>query len=350
MNKKLLIPGFAIFLLLAASGCIENTVKIIDPVSLDNTALLLEYVEGQGDFANTEDAPGLVSASELYASMEQYNILDVQSDNQYTAGHIINASHVTLNSLYHKVDSLYAQSTTKRIILVCKNGQASAYYTSLLRLAGYKSVYCLKYGMASWNVFFADEWLKAPGVYYEINLFDNIIYDKEPLQALPSIAFTSSGTLEEKCKQRIREILEKGFVLGQNYITEPETQFKDEKYYVCYGRKELYLGGKLLPYGLNSHMPYTRWYRDFFLFELRSTNLLQTLPAKREIIIYTTNGLLSASVCAWLTVLGYNVKTILFGGNQLFAPRMSAVPEIAMDVFSTKDIMNYPYNTGNGDK
>ena len=337
--------------LLLLPGCIENVIQQKTPVELENSARLLDFIEAQGDFANTPEAPGLITASDLYTALDQFTILDVRPADEFTAGHIATAVNISNHNLAHVVDSIYTVNSTKKIVLVCKNGQPSAYYTCLLRLLGYRTVYCLKYGMASWNSVFADEWFHGQKDHQNISSFTNDIFDKGPFEPLPPFEPGDPKlSFEENCKQRIRQVVLAGFMENQNYIKEVEVQTEDIQYIVCLGPKALYLGGKLLPDGLFSHIPYTRWYQPFPLYELRSTNYLQTLPSSREIILYTTNGLLGASVCAQLTVLGYDVKTILFGGNQLFHTRMSATAPLVPDVFSNSDIMNFPYTTGSGKK
>jgi hypothetical protein len=74
---------------------------------------------------------------------------------------------------------------------------------------------------------------------------------------------------------------------------------------------------------------------------------LQTLPNDRPILIYSGDGQLSACMTAYLTVLGYDAKTLLFGANQLFYFRLSTDPNLTQYAFSNADIMNYPYLTGN---
>ena len=91
----------------------------------------------------------------------------------------------------------------------------------------------------------------------------------------------------------------------------------------------------------------TIWYWDNPVFEFRSIKSLQTLPSNSPIIIYSADGQLSACMAGYLTVLGYNVKTLLFGANQLFYTRMRSDPELNGDAFKFEEINNYPYVTGN---
>ena len=82
------------------------------------------------------------------------------------------------------------------------------------------------------------------------------------------------------------------------------------------------------------------------LFEIRSSESLQTIPGNKTILIYDGTGELSACMAAYLRVLGYNAQTLLFGANQLFYSRMIDDPELMEFVFSSARIKNYPYVPG----
>ncbi len=105
-------------------------------------------------------APALVDAEEVNANLNSYLIIDVRENIDFINGHIEGALNVASDSLYSFIESMITQNYQK-IILVSKNGHASAYYTCLLRLSGINNVYTLNFGMASWHLDFAAEWLNA---------------------------------------------------------------------------------------------------------------------------------------------------------------------------------------------
>jgi hypothetical protein len=94
------------------------------------------------------------------------------------------------------------------------------------------------------------------------------------------------------------------------------------------------------------HPDDTRSYLDAPHFEFRSHQYLQTLPASNEIFMYDYNGQQAASMSAYLRVLGYDVKFLLFGANQLFYSRMHNDPELSVYIFSLQKIRNYPFVSG----
>lgn len=329
--------------LLFFTSCLNDNNLMNNNIELDESAKILRYIESIGDFANTDLAPGLVSATELYNNTLQYYILDIRTSQEFSSGHIESAQNIESSKLYEVVDSLNTINHLHKIVVVSKNGQASAYYVCLLRLAGFTNVYTLNFGMASWNNYFAAEWLTS--INNDDDLFLNIEYPKRPYVSLPKLEFPSSLiTEEEKTIYRIKEIIKKGFVSGINYSQNLSQGLIESHFLVCYGKPQLY--GAPRDLGSRGHPENAVWFKDTPLFEFRSVYGLQTLPNDQPIMIYSGDGQLSACLAAYLTFLGYNIKTLLFGANQLFYYRLNADLSLAEYVFSTDDIMNYPYSVG----
>jgi rhodanese-related sulfurtransferase len=332
-----------IILALISTRCLNDNTVPIDNIVLDETAEILRYLESTGDFANTELAPAIIYAQELFANKEQFFILDIREPLDYSIGHIEGSINIPITNLYEIVDSLYIINPSKSVAIVSQNGQASSYFTCLLRLAGFNNVYTLNFGMASWNMFFADEWFGALDTVSQ--LFTNIEFPKRPFTHLPKLEFPSSvKTIQEKTIFRIKEIIDKGFINGTNYSENLSTGIANTHLLICYGEARLY--NEFAPGG-KGHPENAVWFKNATLFEFRSVNSLQTLPNDQPILIYSGDGQLSACMAAYLTVLGYNVKTLLFGANQLFYSRLDSEPTLTKYIFSSQVIMNFPYVSGN---
>jgi rhodanese-related sulfurtransferase len=342
---KLLIKISLILFLIITNGCLED--KLVQTVNfeLDKTAKILEYFESQGDFVNTEQAPGLISTMHLFSNQSEYTILDIRPFGEFINGHIQNAIHVSTNRLFEVVDSLYSISQTKKISIVSKNGQSSAYFVCLLRLAGFNNTYSVKYGMAYWNIDFSDDWLHALKDEEDISI-TNENFPKLPLSHLPDLGLPSIlNSNRELAVYRIKQVIKNGFKAGINYEANFDVLINPTNFKICYGQERLYIMPPLQEG--KGHTVGTIWYRDIPAFEFRSIKSLQTLPTNSPIIIYSSDGQLSACMAAYLTVLGYNVKTLLFGSNQLFYTRMQSDPELNVHTFKPEEINSYPYVTGN---
>ncbi|NNG26775.1 MAG: rhodanese-like domain-containing protein [Ignavibacteriaceae bacterium] len=327
-----------VFLTLVFHSCIDDNVSPPLTGNLNSTAELLVYFESLGDFANSTLAPALVEADEVYANINNYLIVDVRDNSDFLTGHIESAINVAGDSLNSFMESISTQNYQK-IILVSKNGHASAYYTCLLRLLGFDNVYTLNFGMASWHLDFAEEWFSA---LENLDDFTDEQFPKNDFTNLPILNFSNpSASIEEKARERILLLLDTGFnyteVYRSNFIL-----FENELL-VCYGTSMLY-SSKL--YGI-AHKVGTIHYMSSPLYELRSVNYLQTLPPDKPILIYSFNGQLSACITAYLRTLGYDAKTLQFGANQIFYNNMFVNPELAAYAFDQSDIKNFPYVRGN---
>jgi len=337
--KKLLLHILFVSVFILLNSCVEDNVAPPFTGQLNPAAEMLVYFESQGDFVNSSLAPALIDAQEVFSNLSGYLIIDLRSNSDFQNGHIEGAVNILNDSLYNFMKSIDAGSYPK-IILVSKNGQSSAYFACLLRLAGYGNVYTLNYGMASWNSDFADVWYSATGDHPDLAQFTNEVYPKYDYSALPLISFDNPGA---SIQSRVEERIQKTFNAGFTFVPNLPSAFNN--YIVCYGSDKLYFAPMF--FGELGHLAGTVSYLDSPFFEFRSMNYLQTLPTNKTIYIYDYNGQLSACIAAYLQVLGYDAITILYGYNQIFYSRMIDEPDLLEYAFSSLKIYSFPYVTGN---
>jgi len=67
---------------------------------------------------------------------------------------------------------------------------------------------------------------------------------------------------------------------------------------------------------------------------------LKTLPTNKPIVAYCYTGQNSSFLAAYLRLLGYDVKSLLFGVNGLAYDNMAAA---GMTIFDDTQIMGYDY-------
>jgi rhodanese-related sulfurtransferase len=77
-------------------------------------------------------------------------ILDVRQDNEYAEGHIINSKHIPLSYLKDRMSGLDSYKN-KPVITVCRSGSRSSHACSVLKKAGFESVYNLSGGVMAWQ-------------------------------------------------------------------------------------------------------------------------------------------------------------------------------------------------------
>lgn len=344
--KKIFEISRIISIVFVLHCCIDD--NILPPLTgkLNPTAELLVYFETIGDFANSELAPALIDAEEVFANINNYLIIDVRDNSDFMAGHIEGAVNVQNDSLYSYIKNLN-QNLYPKVVLVSSNGHRSAYYVCLLRLSGFNNIYTLNFGMAAWNINFADEWLNALKNDSARISFNNNYYPKGEFTNLPEIIFENpTASLQERVEKRIESFIKTGFTKVNQYRS--RFYFFSNDFLVCYGKSRLYrspISAAVDPG--RGHAAGTIHYADEQFFELRSVQYLQTLPTDRAILIYGYNGQLSACMTAYLRVLGYDAISLEFGANQIFYNRMLDDPELYAYAFDHTDIKNFPYVIGN---
>jgi len=346
MKKNLhikFLPAILIAFVLTINSCIEDNITPPLTGDLNPVGEMLYYFESNGDFANSNAAPALIQAEELFNNLNNYLIVDIRPESEFENGHIEHAFNVAYDSLYDFVEMNF-HSNYPKIVLISKNGHSSSYFSCMLRLAGFDNVYTLEYGMASWNYDFAAEWLSELGDYNGIDKFTDSTFSKNDLTSLPQISFANpNDQIDKRIKSRIKEIIDYGFNQNEEYFLTLPGLFGI--YPVCYGKTNLYNARKFGVFDEMGHPHNTRSYKDYPNYDLRTVNYLQTLPITQPIFLYDYDGQLGACMTAYLRVLGYDVKMLLFGANQLFYSRLLDDPELINYAFSTNNIQNFPYVT-----
>ncbi|MGB8317851.1 MAG: rhodanese-like domain-containing protein, partial [Ignavibacteriaceae bacterium] len=219
-----LIVSIIIFII---PGCLKDDINPVQSISLSKNALLLNYLETNGNYINSREMPSIADVDEVYNNLENYLIVDVRSKEDYSSGHISGAINVQNDSLVQYLNSKSNISQFPKIIIVSSDGQASAYYTSLLRIYGYNNVYSLNFGMALWNNTFSNSWVEHTKDHIiRYHLTGDRLFPGDPNMKLPDIQTDiQNGKRQENIKSLITEIIKEGFN-SQVYVnlSPPDTQ------------------------------------------------------------------------------------------------------------------------------
>lgn len=306
-----------------------------DTPAINESEVLATYLESADsplhkDFVNT-DMPTIMPASDVKTLNEtgQVYIIDIRSATDFTAGHIKNAHNVAFADLLSHVKGIANMAAYTKIAIVCYTGQTAAYGASLLRLMGYDKVFSMKWGMSSWHADFAGKWNStvANGNAFA-SQFTATATTKGPAGALPVLT-TGKTTGQEILEARIAALLTEGFT--------PATVSNQ----VLFGNLASYYIVNYWPaaqYGDPGHIPGAIQYTPKESIKLSAD--LKTLPTDKPVAVYCYTGQTSAFLAAYLRLLGYDAKSVLFGTNAMIYDKMAAK---AMSVFGTSQIMGYDY-------
>ncbi len=325
---------YFLFLLLPVlflyTGCSKDDSNPNTPPAVNESELVAQYLEANGDFVNTT-APAMITAEAVRTNQSSADqvILDIRSQADFeTKGHIEGAVRVDFANLltYYKTNNLQNKQT---VVVACYSGQTAGYAVGLLRLLGYTNVFDLKWGMSSWNQDVANSWSPSVGNSHATD-FVTTVTAKYTAGSLPTIN-TGKTAGKDILEARVAELFTAGFDAVK--ITNATVYTGLANYYIVnYWAQNHYDIGHIA--GAVQYTPKV----DFKL----STNL-KTLPTNKPIVVYCYTGQTSSQVAAYLKVLGYDAKTLLFGANAMIYDIMGAN---GMTTFKDTEIKGYDYVTG----
>jgi len=302
---------------------------------INESEVLVNYLESSGsplgkDFVAT-DLPTIMAASELKTLNEtgKVYIMDIRSATDFAAGHIKNAKNVAVADVLTHIKGVTLTNYDK-VAVVCYTGQTAGFAASVLRLMGYNKVYSLKWGMCSWHNDFAGKWNTAiaNGNAYA-SQFVTTDTPKGAKGSLPVLA-TGKTTGQEILEARATAVLTEGFTPAS--VTSATVFGSISNYYVInYWPASQYANPGHIP-GAMQYTPKE---------SLKYAVDLTTLPTNKTVAVYCYTGQTSAFLTAYLRMLGYDAKSVLFGTNGMIYDKMVTVG--GMSVFKASEIMGYDY-------
>jgi rhodanese-related sulfurtransferase len=328
LKFRIYLLGF-VFALFLVTACEKDDEKVVNEAEV-----LAEYLESTDsplmkDYINT-DCPSIIGATELRTlntAGEAY-IIDIRAAADYETGHIPNAVNVAAADILSHIESINTGDYTK-IAVVCYSGQTAGWATSILRIMGYENVFSLKWGMSSWHDDFANPWKNAiaTGNLYA-SQFTSDATAKAPQGDLPELN-TGFDNGQDILEARVQDLLTEGY--GPARVSNADVFANLDDYYIVnYWPADQYADPGHIP-GAIQYTPKQTLKLDVDL---------KTLPTDKPVVVYCYTGQTSSFVTAYLRLLGYDAKSLLFGANAMIYDMMVAKE---MTTFSESQIMGYDY-------
>lgn len=325
MNRKIIWMLNILVLTLVFTGCQKEE-------EINEAEVLASYLESTTsplgkDFVNT-DLPAIMTAEELNTLnvTNQVYIIDLRSAADFTTGHIKNAHNVALADLVTHMATVNEANYTK-IAIVCYTGQTAGYAASLLRLLGHSKVFSLKWGMCSWNADFSSRWANAISNTYATQ-FVTTSANKNPKGELPVIN-TGKANGQDILEARVAVLLTEGFTPAT--VTAATVFGNPSNYYIVNY-------WPAAQYSDPGHIPGAIQYTPKETLKLNAD--LKTLPTDKTIVVYCYTGQTSAFVAAYLRLLGYDAKSLMFGANSMIYDIMVSK---SMTAWKASEIKGYTY-------
>lgn len=299
---------------LIAAAFVLNSCKddSTGPSSVNESDLLIQYLEGTGgDYINVT-MNNIVPATEvkqnITADASKYFVMDIRDTAAFAKGHITGAVNVQFKEILNYFKSHDMTKYTK-VYMICYSGQSAAYATGLLRLSGYNNVFSMKFGMASWHPDFSSTWKNGIGNGGQAYLKQDSVA-KPALGALPTLN-TGMKTGKEILDARVAQLFSEGFPsVKQDVVIGSLSNYFVMAYWSAADYKD---PGHLQ--GAPCYVPKS---------DLKLSTFLKTIPTNKTCAIYCYTGHTAAYAAAFLKVMGYDIKSISFGGNAMFYDAMVA--------------------------
>jgi rhodanese-related sulfurtransferase len=299
---------------LTTIGCSDDNTN--NPPENNEVLELIKYLEGT-DVKPTpmiNNVPFIVKSTDVNNAIltdANWAIIDLRAADDYNNDHIKGAANVKLMDLltYYKTNDL---ASKEKVVIVCYTGQTASFGASALRMSGFDNVFSMKWGMSSWNKSL-DKWTSNTSNKGQA-VFETTNHDKPAEGEYPQLN-TGKTTGKEIADARLNQILIDGFDAAK--ISVDQVLQDPSKYFVVnFWPESRYLDPGHVP-GAYCYQPKSTKDCEFL-----STEYLKTLPTDKTIVVYCYTGQTSAYVTAYLRTLGYNVKSLLFGANNLIYDKL----------------------------
>ena len=300
---------------------------------INEAKVLIEYLESVdsplGKYYVNSTMPAITSATDVKTLMatNAVYIIDIRSSTDFADGHIEGAHNVAAGDVLSHVEGITTEDYDK-VVIVCYTGQTAAWATSILQVMGYDNVYSMAFGMCSWNEHFASKWNSSTSNLYA-NEFVSDATAKGEEGNLPELT-TGKETGQEILESQVTNVLSEGF--GAAKVSAAEVFGALENYYIInYWPEAEYTDPGHIP-GAVQYTPKS---------DIALDAALKTLPTDKPVVVYCYTGQNSANLTAYLRIIGYNAKSLLFGANGMI------YNEMTKSKWSTDAIMGYDYVSSN---
>lgn len=128
---------------------LDVSVRALARVGLDGVAGYLEGIETWVEAGFELETLEQIDAADLGQRIGEFDVLDVRTDGEYSAGHIDGAVHIIGGYLAESTDGVPRDG--KPLAVVCRTGYRSTAIGSLLKRDGFDNVVNVRGGMRAWT-------------------------------------------------------------------------------------------------------------------------------------------------------------------------------------------------------
>jgi len=238
---------------------------------------------------------GIVEAD---GTIPTYHVFDIRGAADFALGHVKGAMNVALADVITKANEV---GKDKPILVFCYTGQTAGRAVMALRLSGFSDAKVAKFGFSAWtdnSVF--DKWSANIG-----NSADgNPNWNTDASATLPTELYPTWTSTSTDGATILAERVQ-AMLANTTWSAKPGDVLTSPTNYAIYN---YWAEADYLKYG---HFVGAYQYSPISFANVNALN------PESENLVYCYTGQTSSITTAWFNVLGYNVKSILFGVNAL---------------------------------
>ncbi len=329
MKLNNLYITLVLLLFIGLVGCNDDSTGPEDTVQ--ETEIILDYLENDlnfpyGGFVTTAEN---VRTTMLTSPNAQY-LVDIRAADDFTTGYVDGSVQVNFTDLYDHIKGVNTAGYDQ-IVLICYSGQSAAYAAGLLRAAGYANVYSMKWGMSGWHEDLAGPWFNNISNARAVDFVQTPAPAKPDKGDLPEIT-TGLTDPVDIIDARVADLFAEGYspaAINHNSLYQNLGGYR----IINYWPTNLYENLGHIEGALNYPPAIEPW---------KSENDLLTLSTEIPNVIYCYTGQTSSYLSGYLRILGYDSRSLLYGGNGMIYDVMknnntpnTFIPE--------EEIKNYDY-------
>ncbi|MCP5064654.1 MAG: rhodanese-like domain-containing protein [Ignavibacteriae bacterium] len=299
--RKLFYLLLIIPILFVQTGCSDDDETVDPPVVVNEAEVLVKYLEANGNPVNT--FPVMIKSSDVNTNMTtnaNHYIIDIRSAADFGVGHATGAVNVASTEVlaHYEANNLDSKDVVE---IVCYSGQTAGWVTGLMHTMGHTNVKDMKWGMSSWSATTSTAWVNNISNARASQLVTSVTA-KAAAGDLPTLN-TGETEATDILRARVEAVFAEGF--GAAKMANSGAFDTPANYYILnYWSTDHYAWG---------HIPGAIQYTP--KADLNFDTFLTTLPTDKTIAVYCYTGQTSAHVSAYLRVLGYDAKSIVYGVN-----------------------------------
>ena len=335
--KKYLVMGSLFLMIFGLECCSHKEAEQQNQRPTGNESqALANWLAQNGNYIASDEVPALISADELFLLRDSnVLILDLRTSEQFISGSIEGAINLPADQVAGYISSRIDPPSFSKIVFVDNRGQLSSYVASLMRLLGYDNVFSLRFGMSSWNTVFAAEgWNKVIGNDL-VGKTDFTNHPKRPKGPLWPTLNTGATQPAEIARLRVEKLLsveEPSFLIGYKEVLKAG----DSMYLINYWPEDQYLEVGHLQ-GAIQYSPRIAW---------QPGEDLLSLPVDQPIVLYCYNGQHAAHAVAYLRMLGYDARSIIYGSNAFIHSALQGERFVPANAWGEVHQHNFPVVSG----